>query len=105
MNRINLTSLFLFLFTILCSQNSDSIYYALRTVKNDSVKTVIVLTNIVEPLKAKGDFREAEKELTKASQFINNNDNIYFVSVVWRNQVHMVFMIFPFVLKWTVRTF
>lgn len=78
MKKILLATLFFFTFLSNFSQNSDSIYYSLKTIKNDSIKTVVILTNIVEPLKEKGDYIKAEKELLKANQFINGNDNVFF---------------------------
>ena len=78
MNKLKFIIVFLFIIKSFYSQNLNSIYDSLKTIKNDSLKVNYIISKVIDPLEANSDFKKAETELEKAKQYIKGNKNIEF---------------------------
>lgn len=78
MNKLKFIVVFLFIISNFYSQNFNSIYDSINSIKNDSLKVTYIIAKIIDPLEANGDFKKAEEELNKAKKYIKGNNNIDF---------------------------
>jgi serine phosphatase RsbU (regulator of sigma subunit)/tetratricopeptide (TPR) repeat protein len=78
MVKIKLYILFQFLYCCIISQNSDSIYKSINTIKSDSLKINLIITHLVTPNLNNGNYNRAHIEILKANQFVNGNKNLDF---------------------------
>ena len=78
MVKIKLYILFQFLYCCIISQNSDSIYKSINTIKSDSLKINLIITHLVTPNLNNGNYNRAHIEILKANRFVNGNKNLDF---------------------------
>ncbi len=78
MNKLKFIVVFLFILKFFYSQNLNSIYDSLKTIKSDSLKINYIISKVIDPLEANSDFKKAETELEKAKKYVNGNKNIDF---------------------------